>query len=50
MFLLTAKLAKKSNIEGRSMGNRWAIITYKHGKYELPHELQNVLRVRIIGN
>ena len=23
---------------------RWAIITYKHGIYELPHELSNVLR------
>ena len=28
---------------------RWAIITYKHGIYELPHELRNV-RVRILGN
>ena len=23
---------------------RWAIITYKHGIYELPHELPNDLR------
>ena len=29
---------------------RWAIITYKHGIYELPHELLNDLRVRILGN
>ena len=25
---------------------RWAIITYKHGIYELPHELPNNLRLR----
>ena len=24
---------------------RWAIITYKHGIYELPHELPNELRL-----
>ena len=30
---------------------RCAIITYKHGIYELPHELQNDLRLRkILGN
>ena len=29
---------------------RWAIITYKHGIYELPHELPNHLRLRILGN
>ena len=28
----------------------WAIITYKHGIYELPHELPNNLRLRILGN
>ena len=27
---------------------RWAIIAYKHGIYELPHELLNGLRV--LGN
>ena len=27
-----------------------AIITYKHGIYELPHELPNDLRLRILGN
>ena len=26
---------------------RYAIITYKHGIYELPHELPNDLRLRI---
>ena len=26
---------------------RWAIITYKHGIYELPHELPNDLRLRM---
>ena len=26
------------------------IITYKHGAYELPHELPNDLRLRILGN
>ena len=26
---------------------RWAIITYKHGIYELPHELPNDLRLTI---
>ena len=25
---------------------RWAIITYKHGIYELPHELPDELRLR----
>ena len=29
---------------------RCAIITYKHGIYELPHELPNNLRLRILGN
>ena len=29
---------------------RWAIIIYKHGIYELPHELPNDLRLRILGN
>ena len=28
---------------------RWAIITYKHGIYELSHELPNDLRVSILG-
>ena len=26
------------------------IITYKHGMYELPYELPNDLRLRILGN
>ena len=29
---------------------RCAIITYKHGIYELSHELPNELRLRILGN
>ena len=29
---------------------RCAIITYKHGIYELPYELPNDLRLRILGN
>ena len=29
---------------------RWAIITYKHGIYELPHEQPNDLKLRILGN
>ena len=29
---------------------RCAIITYKHGIHELPHELPNGLRLRILGN
>ena len=29
---------------------RWAIITYKHGIYELPHELPNDLRLRTLRN
>ena len=29
---------------------RCAIITYKHGIYELPHELTNGWRLRILGN
>ena len=28
---------------------RWAIIKYKHGIYELPHELPNDLRLSILG-
>ena len=27
-----------------------AINTYKHGIYELPHELRNSLRLRTLGN
>ena len=27
-----------------------AIITYRHAIYELPHELPNNLRLRILGN
>ena len=26
------------------------IITYEHGIYELPHELPNGLRLKILGN
>ena len=29
---------------------RWMIITYKHGIYELPHELLSDLRLRNLGN
>ena len=29
---------------------RCAIITYKHGIYELPHYLPNDLKLRILGN
>ena len=29
---------------------RLAIITYKHGIYELPQELPNDLRLKILGN
>ena len=29
---------------------QYAIITYKHGIYELPHELPNSLRLRILGH
>ena len=29
---------------------RWAIISYKHGIYELPHDLLKNLRPRILGN
>ena len=28
----------------------YGIITYKHGIYELPHELRNELRLSILGN
>ena len=28
----------------------WAIITYKHGIYELPHELPDDLRLKILVN
>ena len=29
---------------------RCAIITYKYGIYELPHEMRNDLKLRILGN
>ena len=29
---------------------RQALITYKHGKYELPHEFSSDLTVWILGN
>ena len=29
---------------------RYAIITYEHGIYKLPHELPNDFRLRILGN
>ena len=29
---------------------QWAIISYKHGIYELPHDLRNDLKLRILGN
>ena len=29
---------------------RWAIITYKHSIYDLPHELPNDLIFRTLGN
>ena len=29
--------------------NRWAIITYKHGIYELPREVSSGLELRILG-
>ena len=29
---------------------RCAIFTYRHGMYELPHELPNDLRLRKLGN
>ena len=31
-------------------GKRKTIITYKHGIYELPHELPNYLRLRMLEN
>ena len=29
---------------------RCAIITFKHGIYEIPHELPNDLRLRVLGD
>ena len=29
---------------------QYAIITYKHDIYELPHELPNNIKLRILGN
>ena len=29
---------------------QYAIITYKHGIYELPHDLPNNIKLRILGN
>ena len=33
-----------------TQAKRYAIITYKHGIYELPHQLPNDFRLKIIGN
>ena len=33
-----------------TQAKRCAIISYKHGIYELPHELPSYLRLRILGN
>ena len=33
-----------------SQVKRYAIITYKHGIYKMPHELPNDLTLRILGN
>ena len=29
---------------------QWAIVTYKNNIYELPHELPNDLRLRVLEN
>ena len=29
---------------------QWVIITYKHGIFELPHDLPHDLRLKILGN
>ena len=29
---------------------QWAIITYKHGMYELPYQSANDLTPRVLGN
>ena len=34
----------------RSPQVRIRIVTYKHGIYELPHDLPNDLRLKILGN
>ena len=33
----------------RPQVKQWAIITYKHGIYELPHKLSNDLKLRMLG-
>ena len=37
-------------IEPTPQVKRWKIINFKHGIYELPHDLQNDLRLRILEN
>ena len=37
-------------IEPTPQVKRWKIIGFKQGIYELPHDLQNDLRLRILEN
>ena len=46
--VLTNLAVNKKNIIPQM--KRCEIITYQHGIYELPQELPNILRLRILGN
>ena len=49
-FHIILRLSMFYQIFLSSQVKRWTIITYKHGMYELPHELPNELTLRILGN
>ena len=49
-FIMVWDFSKFYQIFSAPQVKRYAIITYKHGIYELPHEMLNDLRLRILGN
>ena len=50
IFLIFCDLLNFYQIFLSPQVKRWAIITYKHGIYDLPHQLPNNLRLRILEN
>ena len=49
-FPFTASETVGPNRKKKKKVKRCAIITYKHGIYELPQKLPNDLRLRTLGN
>ena len=50
IFIIFSDFSMFNQIFHSPQVKRCAIITYKHGIYQLPHELPNDLRLRILGN